>query len=173
MEQYRKTPRARFLDYDYGEYFVTICTKDKTHYFGEIHDNEMHLSEIGKFCYDQFANHHSQNHQIEIMDFTVMPNHVHTIVRIKQDNAPNESTDQRAPNPYLRAHHTCQRHVPTLSRYISSFKGAITKYAKANNVDFALQSRYHDHFIRGTRDGDKIRNYIINNVSNWDNDCFK
>lgn len=25
--QYRKTPRASFLDYDTGEYFVTICTK--------------------------------------------------------------------------------------------------------------------------------------------------
>lgn len=28
----RKTPRAKWHDYKGGEYFVTICTKDRVHF---------------------------------------------------------------------------------------------------------------------------------------------
>lgn len=36
MDQYRKSPRANFLDYDGGDYLITICTTQKIHYFGEV-----------------------------------------------------------------------------------------------------------------------------------------
>ena len=45
----RKSPRAKWLDYNEGEYFVTICTHNWIHYFGEIADGEIHLSQIGLF----------------------------------------------------------------------------------------------------------------------------
>lgn len=32
----RKNIRAEFHDYSGGDYFITICTRDKKHYFGEI-----------------------------------------------------------------------------------------------------------------------------------------
>jgi len=41
---------ARLAGYDYrqaGLYFITICTHNREHYFGEIVDNEMKLSNIG------------------------------------------------------------------------------------------------------------------------------
>ena len=47
----RKNPRL--TDYDYsvgGYYFITICTKDKIHYFGEIAKEEMQLNDIGKLA---------------------------------------------------------------------------------------------------------------------------
>ncbi len=31
------TKRASWHDYNGGEYFITICTKDRVHYFGEIY----------------------------------------------------------------------------------------------------------------------------------------
>lgn len=43
----RKTPRAQWHDYKGGEYFVTICTKDRVHYFGEVYGGEMQLTSIG------------------------------------------------------------------------------------------------------------------------------
>lgn len=46
MTQYRKTPRAQFLDYDEGDYFITICTHDRKHYFGEIYNGEMAQAEM-------------------------------------------------------------------------------------------------------------------------------
>ncbi len=50
MVQYRKTLRANFLSYDVGDYFVTICTKDKMHYFGEILRDGIDLSKVGLYA---------------------------------------------------------------------------------------------------------------------------
>ena len=171
MEQYRKTPRARHIDYDYGDYFITICTKDWKHYFGTIENSEMQLSVIGLFLNEQLLNCDKFCSNIEIPLFVVMPNHIHIIVSI-QDSEVSSGFEQRAPNPSLSANSTCQRHVPTLSKYISSLKGAVTRYAKSRGLDFVWQSRYHDHLIRGNRDGNNISEYILNNVANWDRDCF-
>lgn len=176
MEQYRKTPRAQFLDYEDGVYFVTICTQGRKHYFGEIFDNEMHLSEIGKFAQLQLDQASRFCDNIDVSLFVVMPNHIHVIIRVTCRDMPSACVDsdilQRSPNPSLRSNATCQRHVPTLSRYISSLKGSITKFAKSHQIEFEWQSRYHDHFIRGNRDGNKISEYIINNVARWHEDCF-
>lgn len=176
MEQYRKTPRAKFLDYDEGNYFVTICTENKKHFLGEISDGIMHLSEIGLFVESQLKSASEYCKDIEIPLFVVMPNHIHAIVSVIRRDMPPACSDgnllQRSPNPSLRANPTCQRHVPTLSRYISSFKGAVTKYARTHNIEFGWQPRYHDHYIRGNNDGNKISDYILNNVAKWQEDCF-
>ncbi|MDA8948157.1 hypothetical protein N9H57_03365 [Flavobacteriaceae bacterium] len=43
------TVRAKWWDYtNNGSYFITICTKDRQHFFGEISDAKMELNEIGK-----------------------------------------------------------------------------------------------------------------------------
>ena len=176
MEQYRKSPRAKFLDYDGGAYFITICTRKRSHYFGEIYDREMHLNKIGKFAELQLTSASDFCKDIYVPLFTIMPNHIHAIVVVNRRDMPpaciNANLLQRAPNPILRANPTNQRHIPALSRYISSFKGAVTKYAKSQGLDFGWQSRYHDHFIRGIHDGNKISEYIINNVAAWHEDCF-
>ena len=44
-----ESPRREGWDYaDNGYYFVTICTKDREHFFGEIENGEMILNEYGK-----------------------------------------------------------------------------------------------------------------------------
>ena len=43
----------RLTNYDYasdGAYFVTIVTKNREHFFGEIVDNEMVLNELGEIA---------------------------------------------------------------------------------------------------------------------------
>ncbi|MDE7335118.1 MAG: transposase [Muribaculaceae bacterium] len=175
MEQYRKTPRSRRLDYNSGDYFITICTKQMVHYFGEIHDGVMHLSEIGRFVERQLMEVEKYSELIEIPVFVVMPNHIHAIICVGREPA-LQSTDvecsQRAPNPALRSNPQEQRAVPLLSRYINSLKGSVTKYAKNRNIKFCWQPRYHDHQIRGKRDGNNIADYINHNVDRWNDDCF-
>jgi len=42
---------TRLKGWNYGRnaiYFVTICTKDRRHYFGEIINGKMNLSKIGE-----------------------------------------------------------------------------------------------------------------------------
>ncbi len=44
---------TRLKDWDYGSnanYFVTICTKDREHYFGEITNGKMELNKIGELA---------------------------------------------------------------------------------------------------------------------------
>jgi len=82
MDKYQNKYRiksVRLLGYDYtraGLYFITICTKNREHYFGEIIDNEMQLSNIGvladAFWYE--IKQHSKN--IDLHQFVIMPNHI-------------------------------------------------------------------------------------------------
>ena len=37
----RKTPRAQWIEYNTGIYFVTVCTQNFIHYFGEISNGEI------------------------------------------------------------------------------------------------------------------------------------
>lgn len=177
MEQYRKTPRANWIDYDNGSYFVTICTKDWKHFFGEIREGKMYFSEIGKFVDYQLKNAGDFNKSVEIPLYVVMPNHIHMIVCIieskeESDIIGGELQDERNPNSWYRADSTCQRHVPTLSRYVNTFKGVVTKFARENNIKFNWQARYHDHYIRNYRDQYEISKYIEGNVFKWKTDCY-
>ena len=77
--------RAVWHDYDGGAYFVTICTKDMAHFFGEIVDGEMCLTEIGRCADEQLRNVSSHYPYAKIPLWVVMPNHVHAIVMIDGD----------------------------------------------------------------------------------------
>ena len=76
---------ARLQHWDYGSdalYFVTICTQNREHYFGEIADGKMQLSETGKMAnrfWFEIPNHFPF---VQLGEFVVMPNHVHGIIII-------------------------------------------------------------------------------------------
>jgi hypothetical protein len=38
------------------------------------------------------------------------------------------------------------------------------------NPDFGWQTRFYDHVIRNDNEFHRIAQYIMNNVSNWEND---
>jgi putative transposase len=55
--QYR-IPSVRLQSWDYGQngaYFVTICTKNRASYFGDVVDGRMQLSQIGQLA-ERFCN---------------------------------------------------------------------------------------------------------------------
>lgn len=153
----RKSPRAKFHNYSGGDYFVTVCTRDKAHFFGEIIDGDMRLSKVGMYCKMQLSELSCHYPYAEAPLFVVMPNHIHAIICIRD----------------RRTHEPC---VPTLrtalSVVVGGVKRAVTMYARRNNIEFEWQPRYHDHIIRGTHDGDRIAEYIENNVARWAYDCF-
>lgn len=171
MAQYRKSPRAPFIDYDEGAYFITICTKNSRYYFGDINDGIMYLSKIGSFVSEQLRRASEINPSVRVDTYVVMPNHIHAIIFLSKNPEPNSSA-QRPPNPSLRANAELPRYVPALSRYVNSFKGAVTKYAKSIGCEFGWHSRYHDHLIRGHKEELHIAQYIIDNVKKWEEDCF-
>lgn len=82
-DKYRiDTARAWWHNYDGGAYFITICTQDREHYFGEIENGAMVLSTMGEYtrhCIEQIPQH---NPYAEIPQYVIMPNHLHLIVFI-------------------------------------------------------------------------------------------
>lgn len=170
MDQYRKTPRARFINYDSGVFFITICTQDKEHYFGEIKNSEMNLSPIGDFLDKQLQRSYEFCPNILVLSHVVMPNHVHFIISIDAKHT-YDTEDYRGPNPALRADASSKRHITSLTKYVSSLKGAVTKYAKSLGLEFGWQPRYYDHLIRGDAEAPRILQYIETNVAHWSADC--
>ncbi len=78
-----ETIRLQNWDYRWaGSYFITICTKNREHFFGEIINGKMNLSNIGVladiFWYE--IKNHAKN--IKLDAFVVMPNHIHAILTL-------------------------------------------------------------------------------------------
>lgn len=135
----------------------------------------MNLSEIGKIVERHLLLTSKVINNIDIPLYVIMPNHIHFIISVEPKPEEVYSVnpiDQRNPNPSLRANQMFQRHIPTLSKYINSFKGAVTKEARQKLSEFAWQQRYHDRIIRNINEANRISDYILNNVARWDEDCF-
>lgn len=182
MDQYRKSPRAKWLEYNEGVYFLTICTLNHVHYFGSIVDGEMCLSAVGAFLQNELEHVEQHHPHVSVLQYVVMPNHVHAIVEIGEKIS-NHATrcDSENTNHATRCVPTCEEREekkiqcgkrPLLSSFVGSLKAAVTRYAHSIAMPFAWQTRYHDHAIRGVDDCNKISAYIDNNVANWKTDCF-
>ena len=79
------TTRVAWHDYKGGAYFVTICTAERTHDFGEISTRQMSLSPVG-ICAQECAQNISVHFpHVDVPLFVVMPNHIHLIVIIHTD----------------------------------------------------------------------------------------
>ncbi len=94
MNKYRsESARAQWWDYGWnGAYFITICTADREHFFGEIKNGKMILSPTGVIA--DLLWHEITNHSkyVELGDFVVMPNHIHGILILDK---PNEFVNNR------------------------------------------------------------------------------
>ena len=174
-KQYRKTPRAKWADYNEGDYFITVCTQGKAHFFGEIHDGEMHPSSIGQVLSEELSDSERHHPGIKVLSFVVMPNHFHALVRIENSEAARRVLDCKErvfQGVGTRRSALSHNRTPLLSTFIGGLKSAVTRWAHANNIPFAWQPRYHDHIIRGEKDWNNIADYIENNVALWSFDCY-
>ena len=84
-----RIPSARLQNWDYaneGMYFITVCTKDRMHYFGEIENGKMMLSNVGVLADLMWYEIKNHAHGIELGEFVVMPNHIHGILILNGEN---------------------------------------------------------------------------------------
>ncbi len=171
QNKYRIPPaRAKWWDYSKnGTYFVTICTKERGHYFGKIKKNEMVLSEIGviaKTCWQAMPIHFPL---IQCDAFVIMPNHMHGILKIDLLNSAQTDLSD------IKTEYSMKSISPescSLGAIIRSYKSAVTKEARLMNSHFSWQTRFHDHIIRNNESYYKIQEYIINNPATWESDTF-
>ena len=137
----------RLQDYDYtlgGYYFITICTKDKNHYFGEISKEMIQLNDVGKIAFNSIEKIREIYKSIKIDNFVVMPNHIHMIIII------DTKTEV------------------SISRVIKQYKEYITK-----QIGMSIwQKSFYDHIIRDEKDYLRIWKYIDENILKWNLDMF-
>ncbi len=175
--------RATWHDYGEGIYFVTICAHNRLNYFGDIesmNDNGiMKLSVIGAYTGECILKISTLHRGVSVPYYQIMPNHVHLIIHIKDASSSrsiggNDNIGEllRNVNTRREAMSRVSNQKGNLSRIISSFKAAVTKYANENKITFTWQRGFHDHIIRDERAYSQIANYIINNVSTWADDMF-
>ena len=163
----------RLQNYDYGQdgaYFITICTKDRKHYFGKIIDGKMQYSKIGIIA-DILWNeilHHSKN--MTLGEFIIMPNHIHGILIIDGRNKACLVSTTNANHKNIGKNRFQNQGKNTISSIIGSYKSAVTKHLNRLNFDFAWQPLFYDHIIRNERSYQKISRYILNNPLNWQKD---
>lgn len=171
----RRSIRLKGYDYSQsGMYFITICTQSRRCLFGEIFDGEMKCNAFGQIVKSQWHELSKRFVNIKFDEFIVMPNHIHGIVIVGAPLA-GAHVKNRVATSTSRA---AARAAPTLGDIIGAYKSLVFQYClehiKSNSPKRVLgkiwQRNYYEHIIRSEDSLEKIRNYIVTNPKNWDED---
>ena len=181
---------ARLPGWDYrtaGWYFVTICTRDRFPFFGQVADGDMILSPMGEIVAEEWQRTPEVRPNVALDEWIIMPNHLHGIIVIVDTADPVVETP--GPVETSRPVETPHRGVSTnrgadaktkpgltagsLGAIVGQIKSVCTKRIwAAGYADFAWQSRFHDHIIRDEGSLQRIRQYIVNNPRTWTEDRY-
>ena len=190
----RKSPRAQWHDYSGAEYFVTICTKDRVHYFGTVRNGQTQLTPVGECLKREIENTENLRHgAASIPLYVIMPNHVHLIVSLHNRMAPCRDALHASPlnasplnaSPIIsdaRGNSDSDARGASLQKFgsqsgnlgavIRGIKSAVTRFARENQIPFSWQPRYHDRIVRNRDEMNEIALYIEQNPMKWKMDRF-
>jgi putative transposase len=153
----------RLPEYNYslpGEYFITICVRDKLPRLGIINDAKILLSEEGIIVEKWIKN--------TLIKF----NNIDLIIEIRENNI----VDKELPkSEYSKEEWRKERKRMVLPEIISYLKAntarEINRLNNVSEVSF-WQKNYYEHIIRNQKEYQKIADYIINNPFNWNDDKY-
>jgi REP element-mobilizing transposase RayT len=160
-----------------GRYFITICTNGKVHWFGNISDHKLILSESGQIAEKMWYELPDHFPYISLDEFVVMPDHVHGIIIIgsKSDDYDNHDVETLHATSLPKQQSTVHVNPKndfmasispkpgSLGTIIRSYKSVVSKNVRMIIHDFSWQPRYYDHLIRSDSELKRIRKYIIEN----------
>ncbi len=167
---------SRLPGWDYsqtGYYYVTICTRGMHKYFGEVVEEKMVLSEIGKVAEKYIKEIPNHFPFVTVDSHIVMPNHVHVILYIDKGMFGNTGNAGRDVACNVSTKKEFQQlsgispSIGSLSSIVRSYKSAVSKLVHEMNLNFSWQPRFYDHVIQNDKSLTKIRSYIDNNISKW------
>jgi len=145
--------------YDYrrgGYYFVTICTKDRMKWFGEVLKGRMILNRHGEIVRERWLWLGKRYPHVRLDEYVVMPNHLHGILIIK---------------PGVGNGRDRSRQTKSLSSVIGAFKATSCQSIRQDDHPaFQWQRSFYDHIIRSGESLKKIRHYIKTNPATWRED---
>lgn len=141
----RRNPRLKNYNYALeGYYFITICTKEKHHFFGEIIEEKMQYNRIGRIANNSIERIEEIYKTLKLDKYVIMPNHIHMILIIDKETS------------------------ISIPRVIKQYKEYITKQIGES----IWQKSYYDHIIRNEKDYSRIWQYVDNNILKWSLDKY-
>ncbi|MHB0966312.1 MAG: transposase [Bellilinea sp.] len=157
----RKHQRLKHFDYRRdGVYFLTICTFERGHLLGIIDNGVMHLNQFGEIIKSELMRIPDHHPSVSIDNFVVMPNHIHIIIVINNQNQCQGLAERSRP-------------FPTVSTIVGLYKSGVTnKIHKINPSLTVWQKSFHDHRIRDENDYSHIWDYIEYNPMKWELDKY-
>lgn len=164
----RKYARVPWHDYNEGEFFITISTMNKVHYFGAIQNGEMDYSDVGYYMCEVLRNINNHHQDASIPLWVVMPNHIHFILRLGDGISANHIKEPTHRKPTNKDGSRTRLDV-----VLGSIKSAVTRYANLNGLHFKWNDRFYEHIIIDSEKERNIYEYIKNNIARWEEDCFK
>ena len=183
--KFKEKKQYRLPGYNYsknGYYFITLCTKNREMFFGDVIERIMNLSDIGKIANNFWLDIPKHFPHLKLHEYIIMPDHIHGILEIDSGEIFVETRHclvQRVDND-LENKRTGQCPVLTgsafghvtpksLSTIIGSFKSIVSKIVNIQfpNVLFKWQPRFRDTIIRDEKALYNFRRYVIYNPSNW------
>lgn len=181
---HRRTVRLKGYDYSLsGLYFITICTHNRQHLFGEIsvgagskpalddkssqisnsvEDASILINEYGKIVENIWKDLINHSCGIVLHEFVIMPNHIHGIIEI------NNNTD-------LRKRAGLEPAPTKLSEEIRQLKTFSAKQINRLRDTPGIpvwQRDYYEHIIRDEQSYYLISEYIENNPMDWSSDKY-
>jgi putative transposase len=163
----------RLKDYDYsqaGAYFVTICTYNKECIFGKVTNGEMVINEYGKVVEQEWLRTAEIRPNVELDEFIIMPNHMHSIVTIGESHV---GATCRSPKGEGTSPLPKEPASASIGAIMAGFKSATTRRInelRGTPREPVWQRNYYEHVIRNEHDLNEIREYIVNNPLKWDLD---
>ncbi len=178
----------RLPNYDYsqpGAYFITIVAWHRECLFGEVVRGEMKLNRYGEIVnYAWFDLPHHYRH-VALGAFIIMPNHVHGIIILKNDERrggsilgndflPDGTIEGKilvSEGVETRPYKSIKRHaLPEIVRGFKSFSAKRINILRGTQGIPLWQRNYYEHVIRDERDLKNKTNYIEANPMLWNED---
>lgn len=185
-ELIRSRKSIRLKEYDYsspGAYFVTICLHDRACILGQVVDEAVRMSDLGRVVVDQWRRIPAFFGHVALDEFQVMPNHVHGIILIERPPQPvganksEVSASSKEPPPAPIYSPLRVRPVGTapgsLGAIVQDFKkrsGRLINGLRRTRGEPVWQRNFYEHVIRGGADLERIREYIRMNPARWVDD---
>jgi len=170
---YRRSLRLKGYNYaNCGAYFVTMCAQNRECLFGDIVAGVMQINKYGLMIQKWWMELPNKFKNVEMNTYMIMPNHLHGIISIVGADR-CVCPDRKYADSNKGAHTGAPLH-----RIVQWFKTMSTNEYLRNIYEKGWQRlngklwqrNYYDHIIRNETELDRIRQYIINNPSQWDND---
>ena len=168
--------RLRLPSHDYGQpgaYFLTLCARERAALFGRVcvgggvlDAPYVDLSPYGAAVRDRLEEMARVYAHVSLLNYVVMPNHVHILLRVHGPSGTPAPTQGIAVGPSgtpapTRANQAVPAFVSTLKRMTDRTCGAAL-----------WQADYYDHVVRNDADLLRIWTYIDTNPAKWAQDEY-